>query len=35
MNSFQGNGFGFSSQWPRKTRAKNTAKSTVGKSIEA
>jgi hypothetical protein len=35
MNSFQGKGFGFSSQWPRKTRAKKIAKSTVGKSIAA
>jgi hypothetical protein len=34
MNSFHGRGRGFRSQWPKKTRQKKTAKSTVGKSIE-
>jgi hypothetical protein len=35
MKSFQGKGFGFSSQWPRNTTAKKIAKSTVGKSMAA
>ena len=30
MNSFQRNGLGFRSQWPRKTMTKKIAKSVVG-----